>query len=147
MAIGSSEAHKQWGSNNFAELAERLARLGHGVIILGGPSEEALARSIVESLPIALHPMVHAITDASVLGSAAALSLCDACIGNDTGMISMAAAVGCPTWVLLGPRPALDHDPLIKSIQSALLSDITVDDVIASFASLPRAGRSSLIAP
>lgn len=140
LAIGSSETHKQWGGSNFATLAERLARLGHGVIILGGPSEASLARSIMNALPGALRPGVHCITDASVLGSAAALSLCDACIGNDTGMISMSAAVGRPTWVLLGPRPALDHDPLITSISSASLAAITVDDVMASFALKPGIG-------
>ena len=35
LAIGTSETHKQWGVERFAQLATRLIEQGAGVILLG----------------------------------------------------------------------------------------------------------------
>lgn len=132
MAIGTSEAHKQWGADRFGELARQLVDLGHGVVILGGRSEASLAEGIAGHVPSAKRSAVRIVTDASIMGSAAAIQLCNACIGNDTGMVNMAAAVARPTWVLLGARPLLDHDPLITSLTAPSLRAITPDEVVAN---------------
>ena len=41
----------------------------------------------------------------------------------------MSAACGCPTVVLLGNRPALAHDPKIRSVLAPRLHAITVQQV------------------
>ena len=138
LAVGTSEAHKQWGADKFAALARHLLERGHGVILLGGPSEEALIDDIQAQLPASLLPHAIGISRASILGSAAVLSLCDACVGNDTGMVNLAAAVGRPTLVLLGARPTLDHDPLIVSLTAPSLEALTVRAVCEALpASVP----------
>ena len=71
------------------------------------------------------------VTDAPVLGSAAALQLADFCVGNDTGMVNVAAAVGRPSFVIIGSRPTLDQDPQnMRNVTAARLSDITVERVL-----------------
>lgn len=130
-AIGTSELHKQWGIRNFAELAHRLIQKGAGVVLLGGPAEVQIAKDIAAQVPKADHHALSIITDAPVLGSAAALRLADVCVGNDTGMINVAAAVGTNSYVLIGPRGTLNQDPeLMHNVRAAKLADITVDRVM-----------------
>ncbi|WAC73491.1 glycosyltransferase family 9 protein [Roseateles sp. SL47] len=128
LAIGASEAYKQWGARNFSALANLLATRGHGVVLLGGPAETALAREILAGMHPALRTKVLALTDTTVSDSAAVLSLAQSCIGNDTGMTNIAAAVGTSTYVVLGPRPPLEHDPgRMTLLQAPALSDIRAD--------------------
>ncbi|WP_457352800.1 glycosyltransferase family 9 protein [Roseateles sp. P5_D6] len=132
LAIGASEPYKQWGEDNFVELANRLAARGHGVLLLGGPAEGVLAQAILAHVEPALRERVATMTDSSVAESVAALSLARSCIGNDTGAVNIAAAVGTHAFIVLGPRPPLEHDPEhVHLLQAAQLSDIRAADVEA----------------
>ena len=138
-AIGTSETHKQWGSANYAELARRLIEQGAGVILLGGPAEVQVAQEIATLVPASAQHGLSIVTDAPVLGSAAALRVADVCIGNDTGMINVAAAVSTPSFVLIGPRGTLDQDPVyMHNVRANKLSDITVDQVHQLLLNAPR---------
>lgn len=129
-AIGTSELHKQWGVDKFASLATRLIREGRGVLLIGGPAEVGLARDIESRIPDDCRHGLAVITDAPVLGSAAALQVADVCVGNDTGMVNVAAAVGRPSHVIIGARPWLSQDPQnMHNIRADRLSDISVDHV------------------
>lgn len=130
-AIGTSETHKQWGVQNFADLACALIAEGGGVMLLGGPGEVALAREIEALMPEKVRHALTVVTDAPVLGSAAALQVADFCVGNDTGMTNVAAAVGRPSFVIIGSRPTLDQDPVnMHNVTAEKLSDITVERVL-----------------
>lgn len=132
LAIGASEPYKQWGEGHFVELAHRLAARGHGVLLLGGPAEAALAEAIHARVEPVLRHRVTTMTDSSVAESVAALSLVQSCIGNDTGAVQFAAAVGTHAFVVLGPRPPLEHDPQhVHMLQAAQLADISAADVEA----------------
>ncbi|MFT7772991.1 glycosyltransferase family 9 protein [Roseateles sp.] len=132
LAIGASEPYKQWGEGNFVELASRLAARGHGVLLLGGSAEAELAQAIRSRVEPALRDRVLAMTDSTVAESVAAVSLAQSCIGNDTGAVQFAAAVGRPAFVVLGPRPPLEHDPEhVHLLQAAQLADISAADVEA----------------
>lgn len=131
LAIGTSEPHKQWGQTKFSALTTCLLEKGGSVLVLGGPAETELAREICEATPEYLRERCHPVTHLTVLESAQVLNSADACVGNDTGMVNLAAACGCPTYVILGDRPPLAHDPLVRSIQGASLASITVEQVLA----------------
>jgi heptosyltransferase-2 len=141
-SIGASEPFKQWGEANFAALAMLLADRGHGVLMLGGPAESALADAILQRIAPARRSRVMAITTGTVAETVAAMSLVQACIGNDTGATNIAAAMGTPTFVLLGPRPPLEHDPeSMHLLQAPSLDDIQATDVARqALASLAREG-------
>jgi len=131
LAIGTSETYKQWGARNYADLAVALIRQGCGVMLLGGPAEVEIAKEITALIPASEHHGLTTVVDAPVLGSAAALQVADYCVGNDTGMVNVAAAVGTPSWVIIGSRPTLDHDPeRMYNVTAPKLSDITVDRVL-----------------
>jgi len=130
LAMGASEPYKQWGANNFAALASHLAQAGHGVVLIAGPAERAMAEATLQRVDATLHGHVRAITDGTVAETVAAMSLVQTCVGNDTGAANIAAAVGVPTWVVLGPRPPLEHDPdTLRMIVAKSLAEIRPEDV------------------
>jgi heptosyltransferase-2 len=130
LAIGASEPFKQWGEAHFAELATLLAQHGHGVLMLGGPAESVLADAILQRIAPVYRDRVRSITQGSVADTVAAMALAQTCIGNDTGATNIAAATGTPTFVLLGPRPPLEHDPAtLHLLQAARLDDLAPVEV------------------
>ncbi|WP_422014533.1 glycosyltransferase family 9 protein [Roseateles sp.] len=130
LCIGSSEPYKQWGTGNFTALAAELARAGHGVLLIAGPAEREMAQAILRGVEPALRARILDATDGSVSDTVAAMSLMRTCLGNDTGGVQIAAAVGTPTWVMLGPRPRLEHDPgKLHMLTAPSLADIQPGDV------------------
>jgi heptosyltransferase-2 len=125
LAIGASESYKQWGEACFGELANALCGKGHSVLLLGGPTEHSLATAILNRIEPRWRDRVLVMTENTVSQTVAALSLVQSCIGNDTGAANIAAAVGTPTWVVLGPRPPLEHDPItLHLLRAPRLQDI-----------------------
>ena len=130
LCIGSSEPYKQWGTDNFAALAGEIARAGHGVLLIAGPAEHEMAQAILQRVEPALRSRILDVTDGTVAETVAAMSLMRTCLGNDTGGVQIAAAVGTPTWVMLGPRPLLNHDPkTLHNLVAPNLADIQPADV------------------
>ena len=144
LSIGASEPYKQWGAENFAALATLLAQAGHGVLLIGGPAERDLAQATLRLVDAGLHERLLAITDGSVAETVATMSLVQTCIGNDTGAANIAAAVGVPTWVILGPRPPLEHDPeKLRVIVAKTLAEIRPEDVAQRVLAFLRDGHAS----
>jgi heptosyltransferase-2 len=114
IGIGSSEPYKQWGAPRFAALADALA--GQGVanfVLVGGKTEAPLAEAI-RSLA-----HTNAITLAigwNLAEIAALFRLSKYYVGNDTGVMNMAAAVGARTYCLFGAVPPLQHSSRIVAI-------------------------------
>lgn len=101
LGIGSSEAFKQWGANNFSELARTLLqRYGGSCFLLGGTSERGMSDEIVcevdgqgASIPLIQAPLQEVI---------ALLAESQLFIGNDTGMLNLSAACGTHSIGLFG---------------------------------------------
>lgn len=130
LCIGSSEPYKQWGTDNFAALAAEIAGAGQGVLLIAGPAEREMAQAILQRVGPTLGRCMLDATDGSVAETVAAMSLVRTCLGNDTGGVQIAAAVGTPTWVMLGPRPLLNHDPAtLHNLTAPRLADIRPADV------------------
>lgn len=131
LAIGAASARKNWGSEKFLMLARTLINAGCGVVILGGPAEQAAARSVYGGdAELKASAAVHVMCQPSVLKSAAALKFCDFCVGNDTGMLNVAAAVNVPSLGLFGATLPLQHDPLLQGISGPNMDSISVQDVV-----------------
>ncbi len=133
--IGSSEGYKQWGAARFARLAEDGQRLfGGSVFLIGGPAERRLAEEIRGLAP----PQVLAQPGHGLdVGEAAALlSRCDLYVGNDTGMLNVAAAVGTRAIGLFGASPPLRHSqkifPVTPNNGKGDMVEIQVSEVITA---------------
>jgi ADP-heptose:LPS heptosyltransferase len=105
---------KTWRAERFAELARRLTAPvgvlpGARVAVLAASHERTQAIPVLEAIPTERRIDLVGRTD--LLTAAAALGRCALFIGNDTGLMHMAAAVGVPTVGLFGPSPATHYAP------------------------------------
>ena len=132
LAVGSSQLGKHWGDVNYRRLVDRLRESGLSVAVIAGPSQRDRAESISSGMAGERHPRVVNMTDRSILDVAGILAASDICVGNDTGILNMAAAVNTPCLCILGHRPLLTHDPLIECIEAANLSRIDPEMVMAA---------------
>ncbi|WP_229724090.1 glycosyltransferase family 9 protein [Oxalicibacterium solurbis] len=136
LAIGASHPRKNWGGEKFLALARTLVAAGNGVLILGGPAEREAAEAVYACDPILLAAgTTRVMCQPSVLRSAAALQVCDFCVGNDTGMLNVAVAVNVPSLGLFGPTLPLQHDPLLHGISAPDMENISMQMVLDRLAS------------
>lgn len=105
---------KTWRAGNFAALATRLTAPegilpGARIAVLGAPAERAEAEPVLAALPadrrLDLAGSVDLMTAYACLKRAALF------IGNDSGLMHMAAAAGVPTLGLFGPSPEKVYAP------------------------------------
>lgn len=107
---GAGYRAKEWPPDRFAGVAAELNRLGHHIVITGGPAEIPLARrvAVLAGLPSAC--VLAGRTDLrelAALTAGAKLVIC-----GDTGISHVATAVGTPSVVIYGPvSPALWGPP------------------------------------
>jgi ADP-heptose:LPS heptosyltransferase len=99
---------KQWRAERFAELALRLTAPGGPlpggrVAVFAAAHERAQAAPLLTAIPPARS--VDLVGRTGLLTAAAALRRCAMFVGNDTGLMHIAAATGAPTLGLFGPSP------------------------------------------
>ncbi len=99
---------KRWSEDGFGDIARRLADVGFGILLIGSKSEQNLCETIARSLGPAAVNLAGRTTLAQMI---AALSLCDIVIGNDSGPLHVAVALGRPLVGLYGPTDPLDVGP------------------------------------
>lgn len=116
LGIASSEPRRQWGAARFAHLALALrGRRAGSIFIIGGPAERGLADDILAGV----RAQGGAVVDAIALPleqTAALLARCQIYIGNDTGVLNMAAALQTLAIGLFGGSQPLTHSRFIHAI-------------------------------
>lgn len=92
---------KRWAAENYAELARRIAfDFGHHVVLLGDRDDAPAAIPIAREAP---GRVVNLIGRTDVMEAAAVISRALVFIGNDSGLMHLAEAVGVPVIALFGP--------------------------------------------
>jgi lipopolysaccharide heptosyltransferase II len=103
IGFGSMTAHslKQWPVERFIELGQQLVqRYGARILLFGGARDIQGVKRIAEQIPNA--PIILC-GRLSLLEAAAAIQRCDLFVGNDTGIVHIAAAMKRQVIVLFGP--------------------------------------------
>ena len=102
---------KVWPPVRFAALFRALAEQLPGAVpvVFAGPGagERALAAPLLALLPEA----VDLVGRLDLPQAAACLARCALFVGNDSGLMHLAAAAGAPTLGLFGPTPAAEYAP------------------------------------
>jgi len=116
LAIGpaSNWRGKQWRAERFAELAQRLTRpdgvlSGARVAIMAAAHERSQAEPLLAAIPP--DRVIDLIGRTDLLTASAVLRRAALFIGNDTGLMHIAAASGVPTLGLFGPSPIDQYAP------------------------------------
>lgn len=104
---------KEWRGERFAELARRLTAAGPlagaRVVVLAAAHERPQCAPVLEALPPGR--CVDLVGRADLLAGAAVLKRCALFIGNDTGLMHVAAAMNTPTLGLFGPSRPEQYAP------------------------------------
>ena len=116
LAIGpaSNWRGKQWRAERFAELAQRLTGsegvlAGARVAVMAAAHERPQAEPLLAAIPS--DKAINLIGRTDLLTASAVLRRAALFIGNDTGLMHIAAASGVPTLGLFGPSPIDQYAP------------------------------------
>ncbi len=116
LALGPSAnwCGKQWPAARFAELAARLTAAdgafpGARIMLLGGPGEQEMAEPLLRAIPESRR--IDLIGRVDLLTAYACLRKAALYIGNDSGLMHLAAAAGVPTLGLFGPSREVHYAP------------------------------------
>lgn len=105
---------KQWPAERFAATVHRLTAAdglfpGARVAIFGAPSERAAAQPVLDAVPA--ERRVDLVGAVDLLTAFACMRRCALYLGNDSGVMHLAAAAGVRTLGLFGPSPELHYAP------------------------------------
>ena len=105
----SAVRQRGWPLENFAELAARLEQEGNfRTLILGGPGDVE-AFSLVKHL--FLDSSIDLVGKCNLRDTIALLMQCSLFVGNDSGIMHIAAAAGTPLVALFGPQSPVKFGP------------------------------------
>jgi len=132
LAPGANWPSKIWPAERFAAMFHLLADgplPGATAAVFGGPAEadRAIAEPLLRTLPNAIDLTARL----SVPEAAACLSRAALFVGNDSGLMHLAAAAGAPTLGLFGPTDPTEYAPsgrwaAATAAPSANIADLTV---------------------
>jgi heptosyltransferase-2 len=105
LAVRSTDPLKLWPVDRWRSLLRWLVEdRGCEVVLCGSPGDRAAHIELLRSCPPSLAAHVHDFSANVPLADAAALmSGMQLCVGVDTGMVHLAASVGVPAVVIVGP--------------------------------------------
>lgn len=139
---------KIWPPDCFAALFQGLAAgplPGARLAVLAGPgvAERKLATPLLAAVPAA----IDLAGTLSLSQAAACLDRATLYVGNDSGLMHLAAAAGAPTLGLFGPTAAIEYRPAgprgaVARSATARMQDLTVADALAAATGLLASGRA-----
>lgn len=116
LAIGPTAnwGGKMWPADRFVALVERLTgkdapMAGAAVAVFGAPNERLQANPVLKDIP--RERRIDLVGKVDLLTAAACMRRASLYIGNDSGLMHMAAAIGTPTLGLFGPSPEIHYAP------------------------------------
>lgn len=109
MHLGAGFPSKCLPVSTFADVAKELwTRWGASLIVLGGPEDRPIVDSFLGNLPFQPLDLAGKLT---LKETAAVLERCRLFVGNDSGPMHMAAAVGTPVVAFFGPSEPRNYRP------------------------------------
>ena len=105
----SAVPQRGWPLENFAELAIRLSKeAGYRPIVVGGTADIDTFKKVK---PLFGEGTVDLIGKCTLRETIALLKQCDLFVGNDSGIMHLAAAAGTPLVALFGPQSPVKFGP------------------------------------
>ena len=145
LAPTANWAPKVWPADRFAAAFQALAAGTAQAVVIAGPgdTERAMAAPLLAALP----GSIDLIGRLSLPEVAACLSRASLFIGNDSGLMHLAAAAGAPTIGLFGPTSAAEYGPVGQRARAVLaaggrMDDITVQQVVDAAADIQTPART-----
>lgn len=107
LGIGASQVEKIWPLDRFEEIGRRLKAMGASLVLVGGSDFSEPARRLAERLGDGVFDLT---AQLPLDVTAAVLGRCQMYVGNDTGPMHLAAAMGLSVVEIVGwPADVPDH--------------------------------------
>lgn len=119
---GTTLVVKRWPALRFADVAWRAIEAGYGIVLVGAPSDRPAVAAVRATIGYA--PACRRLDSASVAGAlidlaeqptlgqlGAVIARCRLFIGNDSGPLHLATAVGTPAIGIFGPSSPQSYGP------------------------------------
>ncbi|WP_413112718.1 lipopolysaccharide heptosyltransferase II [Thaumasiovibrio sp. DFM-14] len=108
---------KRWPEAHFAEVATALIEAGEQVWLFGSQKDREVTDAIVNAVPAALRQHCHNLAGMTSLTEALDLiGACHTVISNDSGLMHVAAAVGCNVVAVYGSSSPQYTPPLTDKL-------------------------------
>ena len=90
-------ATKRWATENFARVAEFLAKRGFAPVVIAAPNEVGLVDELLNATAVDILTLYLSLPEVTALAARSQVF-----VGNDSGIAHIAAAVGTPSVVIFG---------------------------------------------
>ncbi len=138
---------KIWPVERFAAAFQALSGGNAQAVVIAGPgnTERAMTAPLLAALP----GSIDLVGNLSLPEIAAVLARTSLFVGNDSGLMHLAAAAGAPTIGLFGPTSAAEYGPAgprAKAViaASGRMEDITVQQILDAAAEIQTPARDML---
>ena len=109
---------KRWPSDHFTEVAKTLILNNQQVWLFGSEKDRAVTEKIRASLPLELQQHCYNLAGStSLIEAIDLLAACHTVISNDSGLMHIAAAVGCKIVALYGSTSPSYTPPLSQQVE------------------------------
>ena len=125
---GAGKLKNRWRAEGYAAVAGELLRRGLEVWLIEGPQDSGTTAAVTERLGRPL-PLVRGETIPMLAARFARAAIH---IGNDTGPLHLAGAVGCPTVGLYGWSDPDEWKPVGRCVRTVRAADHSLDSIAAS---------------
>jgi len=122
---GAGKLKNRWPADRFAAVARELLGRGREVWLLEGPQDGGTVESVNAALGRSL-PVVRGETIPQLAGRFARASLY---VGNDTGPLHLAGAVGAPTVGIYGWTDPLEWAPVGRLVRAVRAPDASLPSI------------------
>lgn len=115
---------KQWPVEHYAQVAEFVVKKGQQIWLFGSGKDRDTCENIKQSIPTQYHAQVHNLAGkTSLIEAVDLLAACDSVISNDSGLMHVAAAVGCHVIGVYGSTSP-DYTPPLADKVNIVHTDI-----------------------
>ena len=122
---GAGKPKNRWPADRFGAVARELRALGLDVRWIAGPQDEGT----VEAADAALGETLPVVRNEPIPNLAARFAKAAVYIGNDTGPLHLAGAVGCPTLGIYGWSDPREWAPVGRCVRHVRAEDHTLDSI------------------
>lgn len=125
---GAGKPKNRWPADRFGAVASDLLARGRDVLLVEGPQDAGTTAAVSAAAGRAL-PVVRGETIAMLAARFARAALY---VGNDTGPLHLAGAVGCPTVGVYGWSDPAEWKPVGRCVRSVRAADHSLESVRVS---------------
>lgn len=109
---------KKWPEEHYAEVAHAMAQKNHQIWLFGSQKDLDTCNSIKSKVPDELQNKVHVLAGrTSLIEAVDLLGACETVVSNDSGLMHVAAAVGCHVVAVYGSTSPKYTPPLAEKVE------------------------------